>query len=227
MRIGDVLVDSGAVGRDALEAVAAGQYEGRLGAQLVERGLRRRGRDHPRALSEQLHVPVVDLRDAEPEADGDRARRAARRAPPTTCCRCSFSDGALTVAVADPLDADVMRAAALAAGRRSARRARRADAAAQPRQPDLQRAVGGRRPTSRRSRPATSSLEPTATDRRRRRRARADRPGRQQDRHAGAARPRLRRAHRAGRRLRARALPHRRRAAARSSSCRPRWARRS
>ena len=117
-----------------------------------------------------------------------------------------------------------MRAAALAARRRSARRARRSVAAAQPCQSDLSarcRRCSGDIEAFQASEDLCSSRAARPTSRRRRQRA--DRPGRQQDRHPGAARPRLRRAHRAGRRLRARPLPHRRRAAAKSSSCRRRW----
>ena len=61
-----------------------------------------------RALSEQLHVPVVDLRDAAPEAD------AIALVEPTDAhdhdvLPLIVSEGRLTVAVADPLDANVMR----------------------------------------------------------------------------------------------------------------------
>src|SRR5438128_2350457 len=68
VRIGDVLVHSGVITRDALELMTPHANGQRLGSVLVEHGLVAED-DITRALSEQLHVPVVDLRDAAPEAD--------------------------------------------------------------------------------------------------------------------------------------------------------------
>ncbi len=107
VRIGDVLVHSGAITRDALEVVTPHANGQRLGTVLIERGMVAED-DVTRALSEQLHVPVVDLRDAAPEAD------AIAMVEPTDAHAYDIlplivSDETLTVAVADPLDANVMR----------------------------------------------------------------------------------------------------------------------
>jgi hypothetical protein len=66
IRIGDLLVQTGVVTRDAVEELAAVKGGERLGSLLLEHGLVGE-RDVTRALSEQLHVPVVDLRDVRPE----------------------------------------------------------------------------------------------------------------------------------------------------------------
>jgi type IV pilus assembly protein PilB len=106
VRIGDLLVHSGIVTREALEqatSLAAGQ---RLGTLLVEQGMVAED-DITRALSEQLHVPVVDLRDASPEP----AATAMVDSPDAhlhDVLPLLFADGALTVAVADPLDLNVL-----------------------------------------------------------------------------------------------------------------------
>src|SRR5207244_5241880 len=68
VRIGDLLVQSGAVAREALENASRLGNGQRLGTLLIEHGLLLE-EDVTRALSEQLHVPVVDLRDAHPEAE--------------------------------------------------------------------------------------------------------------------------------------------------------------
>src|SRR5690348_4801713 len=107
VRIGDVLVHSGVITRDALELVTPHVNGQRLGTVLIERGLVAED-DVTRALSEQLHVPVVDLRDAAPEAD------AISLVEPTDAhahdvLPLIVSDGTLTVAVGDPLDPNVMR----------------------------------------------------------------------------------------------------------------------
>ena len=224
VRIGDVLVHSGVIARDALEVVTPHVNGQRLGTVLIERGMVAED-DVTRALSEQLHVPVVDLRDAAPEADAT-ALIEPHDAHEHDVLPLIVSDGTLTVAVADPLDTDVMRLlqslpvsevhVALGVPTQLRNRVNQTYSALSAVGSDIEAFqatdIGDR---------------DTGHDRRGRRRARADRPDRQQDRHPGAARPRLRRAHRAGRGLRAGAVPHRRRAEARSSSCRRRWARRS
>src|SRR5450631_1197325 len=66
IRIGDLLVQTGVVTREAVEDAAEFESGARLGTLLIERGLVGE-REVTRALSEQLHVPVVDLRDVRPE----------------------------------------------------------------------------------------------------------------------------------------------------------------
>ena len=61
VRLGDLLVHSGIVSRDALERVSNHANGTRIGTLLVEHGMIAED-DVTRALSEQLHVPVVDLR---------------------------------------------------------------------------------------------------------------------------------------------------------------------
>jgi type IV pilus assembly protein PilB len=104
-RIGDLLVHSGVVTRDALEQGSQNANGQRLGTLLMERGVISE-EDVTRALSEQLHVPVVDLRDAAPQP------AATALIDPTDAHRFDvlplvFADGALTVAVADPLNSEV------------------------------------------------------------------------------------------------------------------------
>jgi len=106
VRMGDLLVQTGVVTREAVEDAAATKDGQRLGALLVERGLVGE-REVTRALSEQLHVPVVDLRDVRPE------EIATALLDPADAHRYDmlpllFIDGALTVAVADPLDAGLL-----------------------------------------------------------------------------------------------------------------------
>ena len=106
IRLGDLLVQSGAVTRDAVETAVGAGLGGRIGAALIELGLL----DEyavTRALSEQLHVPVVDLRDARPEAAAT-ALIEASDAHRYDILPLLFADGALTVAVADPLDSGVV-----------------------------------------------------------------------------------------------------------------------
>jgi type IV pilus assembly protein PilB len=107
VRLGDLLVHSGVVSRDALELVTPHTNGQRLGEALVERGVVDED-DLTRALSEQLHVPVVDLRDAAPAPDA-----LAMVEPPDAhsydVLPLIVSNGTLTVAVADPLNSDVMR----------------------------------------------------------------------------------------------------------------------
>ncbi len=106
VRMGDLLVQTGVVTREAVEDAAATKDGQRLGALLIERGLVGE-REVTRALSEQLHVPVVDLRDVRPE------EIATALLDPADAHRYDmlpllFIDGALTVAVADPLDAALL-----------------------------------------------------------------------------------------------------------------------
>src|SRR5690349_743800 len=107
VRLGDLLVHSGVVSRDSLELVTPHTNGQRLGEALVERGVVDED-DLTRALSEQLHVPVVDLRDAAPEADAislvEPADAHAHDVLPLL-----VKDDTLTVAVADPLNSEVMR----------------------------------------------------------------------------------------------------------------------
>ena len=67
-RIGDLLVASGAITRDEIESAAGSPHEGRIGAALRAIGLLSEA-DVTGALSEQLRIPIVDLRDAEPEEE--------------------------------------------------------------------------------------------------------------------------------------------------------------
>src|SRR5262249_35096401 len=107
VRIGDVLVHQGVIERDALELVTPHANGLRLGTVLIERGMVAED-DVTRALSEQLHVPVVDLRDAAPAPDAISLVEPAE-AHDHDVLPLIVSDGTLTVAVADPLDANVMR----------------------------------------------------------------------------------------------------------------------
>jgi type IV pilus assembly protein PilB len=106
VRMGDLLVQTGVVTREAVEDAAEAKTGERLGVLLIERGLVGE-RDVTRALSEQLHVPVVDLRDVRPE------EAATALLDPADAHRYDMlplliNDGALTVAVADPLDAGLL-----------------------------------------------------------------------------------------------------------------------
>ncbi len=106
VRMGDLLVHTGVVTREAVEDAAATKDGRRLGALLVERGLVGE-RDVTRALSEQFHVPVVDLRDVRPE------ETATALLDPADAHRYEilpllFVDGAIAIAVADPLAAGLI-----------------------------------------------------------------------------------------------------------------------
>ncbi len=106
VRMGDLLVRTGVVTREAVEDAADSKDGQPLGALLIERGLVGE-RDVTRALSEQLHVPVVDLRDVRPE------EAATALLDPADAHRYDMlplliNEGALTVAVADPLDAGLL-----------------------------------------------------------------------------------------------------------------------
>jgi type IV pilus assembly protein PilB len=105
VRLGDLLVRSGAVTRETIETTVGSGNGHRLGELLVERGLL--GEHHiTGALSEQLHVPVVDLHSAEPD-DAATALVDAADAHRHDVLPLLFSEGALAVAVADPLDREV------------------------------------------------------------------------------------------------------------------------
>ena len=105
VRLGDLLVDAGAVSRESVEDAGRKANGQRLGQVLIGLGLLDES-DVTRALSEQLHVPVVDLRNAEPDeiaiALVDSVVAHQHDVLPLI-----FTDGALTVAVADPLSIDV------------------------------------------------------------------------------------------------------------------------
>ena len=96
----------GIVSRDALERVSQHANGTASAPSSSSTGMIAED-DVTRALSEQLHVPVVDLRDAAPEP------AATALVDPPDAHRHDvlpllFADGALTVAVADPLNAEVM-----------------------------------------------------------------------------------------------------------------------
>ncbi len=105
-RVGDLLVDSGVIDRAAVEDAAQSTGARRLGERLVELGQLSEN-DVTRALSEQFHIPVVDLRDAEPQeiatALVDTSDAHQHDVLPMV-----LADGALTVAVADPVDAEAL-----------------------------------------------------------------------------------------------------------------------
>jgi type IV pilus assembly protein PilB len=103
--IGDLFVKSGIVTREAVEYAAENARGERLGDALQRTGL---VDEHAvtKALSEQLHVPVVDLRDAALEETA-LALISASDAHDYDLLPLVFSDGAVTVAVADPVDTDV------------------------------------------------------------------------------------------------------------------------
>src|SRR5207247_2949833 len=108
VRLGDLLVHSGVVSRDALELVTPHTNGQRLGEALVERGVVDED-DLTRALSEQLHVPVVDLRDAAPSPDAIALVEPPDAHSYDVLPLIVSDDGTLTVAVADPLNTNVMR----------------------------------------------------------------------------------------------------------------------
>lgn len=101
-RLGDLLVGSGTVDRDTLEVIASAANGRRLGDALLEQGAVGEWA-LTRGLSEQLHIPVVDLRDAHPE-DTATAFVDAANAHAYDVLPLVYADGALTVAVADPVD---------------------------------------------------------------------------------------------------------------------------
>src|SRR5689334_557276 len=88
--------------RDAIEALVANGLQGRLGTSLIARGYLDES-TVTRSLGHQLEIPVVDLRTAQP----DPAAAALISGPDAhrlDVLPLSLQDGALTVAVADPLD---------------------------------------------------------------------------------------------------------------------------
>ncbi len=105
-RIGDVLVQSGAVTREAVESAVQANSTERLGSVLIDLGLLGE-QDLTRALSEQLHIPVVDLRTAEPD-EAATALVDSSDAHRLDVLPLLFADGALTVTVADPLNPEVI-----------------------------------------------------------------------------------------------------------------------
>jgi type IV pilus assembly protein PilB len=105
-RIGDLLVQSGAVTRDAVETAAGVASGQRLGAVLVDQGLVDE-RELMRSLSAQLGVPLVDLRDVQPQEAATQLIDAAD-AHRYDVLPLAIVDGGLEVAVADPLDEEVV-----------------------------------------------------------------------------------------------------------------------
>jgi type IV pilus assembly protein PilB len=86
-----------------VEDIARSRATGdRLGAALVEQGVLEES-DVTRALSEQLHIPIVDLRDAQPDPEATALVDAAD-AHRLELLPLMLNDGAITVALADPLD---------------------------------------------------------------------------------------------------------------------------
>jgi type IV pilus assembly protein PilB len=106
VRIGDLLVESGAVARDALESALAGGTGQRTGVLLIERGLLEE-LDITRALGRQLSLPVTDLRDARPEAAAT-ALVDAVEAHRHGVLPMSVENGTLHVAIADPVNNAVL-----------------------------------------------------------------------------------------------------------------------
>jgi type IV pilus assembly protein PilB len=107
IRLGDLIVKTGAVSREAVEQTILLSPEQRLGVALMDRGLATEY-DVTRALSEQMHIPIVDLRDAEPEPRATELLNAAD-AHQFELLPLLLSDGALTVAISDPLDAGALQ----------------------------------------------------------------------------------------------------------------------
>jgi type IV pilus assembly protein PilB len=106
VRIGDLLVQSGAVEREALEAALGDNTGQRIGALLIARGLL----DElavTRALGEQLNLSVADLRDARPEESATTLLDAAA-AHRHDVLPIAMVDGTLEVAIADPVNVDVL-----------------------------------------------------------------------------------------------------------------------
>jgi type IV pilus assembly protein PilB len=105
-RIGDLLVQSGAVTRDAVEAAAEVANGQPLGSVLIDSGLVDE-RAVMRSLSTQLGVPLIDLRDVEPQDAATRFIEAAD-AHRYDVLPLAVIDGELDVAVVDPLDENVV-----------------------------------------------------------------------------------------------------------------------
>jgi type IV pilus assembly protein PilB len=102
-RLGDIVVEAGLASRGVVEDIARSRATGdRLGAALVEQGVLEES-DVTRALSEQLHIPIVDLRDAQPDPEATALVDAAD-AHRLELLPLMLNDGAITVALADPLD---------------------------------------------------------------------------------------------------------------------------
>ncbi len=99
-------MQSGAVTRDAVEAAADTANGQRLGSVLVEQGLVDE-RAVMRSLSTQLGVPLIDLRDVQPQDTATQLVDAAD-AHRYDVLPIAVIDGKLEVAVVDPLDDDVV-----------------------------------------------------------------------------------------------------------------------
>jgi len=104
--LGELLVGAGVTSREVVEEAVRTQGARLLGAVLVERGAAGE-QDITRALSEQLHIPLVDLRDAEPDEAATELVDAAT-AHRHDVLPLVLKDGVLRVAVADPLDIETI-----------------------------------------------------------------------------------------------------------------------
>jgi type IV pilus assembly protein PilB len=104
-RIGDLLVQSGIATREQVD-IAAGIADGRrLGDVLLDHGVITEI-DLIRALSEQLHVPIVDLRTASSDETATSLIPGGA-AHEHDVLPLMYSEGALAVAVGDPLDEEL------------------------------------------------------------------------------------------------------------------------
>ena len=103
VRLGDVLVESGAIARDTLETTVHASREARIGSALTAAGLLNED-DITWALGEQLRIPIVNLRDVEPD-HAATALISAADAHRYDVLPLLYAEGTLTVALADPLDA--------------------------------------------------------------------------------------------------------------------------
>jgi type IV pilus assembly protein PilB len=104
-RLGDLLVETGAVTRASLEAVFENDPRTRLGTALVAVGLLDESAV-VEALGEQLRVPVLDLRTIEPDpaATALVSEEVAHR---LDVLPLAIDGDVLTVAVVDPLNGDL------------------------------------------------------------------------------------------------------------------------
>jgi type IV pilus assembly protein PilB len=101
-RLGDILVGLDAVSREAVEGAAERVNGTRLGAALLAEGLLDES-TLTDALARQLRVPVIDVRTTEPDGSA-RAFVEEHDAHHFDILPVWVEDDALTVAVADPLD---------------------------------------------------------------------------------------------------------------------------
>ncbi len=105
-RLGDVLVETGSVGRDAVETAAASLRGTRLGTALLEDGLL----DEialTAALARHFRLPVLDLRKAKPAPTATELVSESD-AHQFDVLPVSLDEGVLHVAVADPLNRELL-----------------------------------------------------------------------------------------------------------------------